>query len=148
MHDAIRDLIQSQTICVLATSQDNTPHTSLMGYVPSQDCTTFYLATYRNTHKFANLLANPNVSLLVDNRTAKTGSQRLETMALTVHGHVQILQDPEACQSAAELLRSHLPHLQEFLAGKDIAFIAVHAKDFLLLHGPTEAIFETAKPQQ
>lgn len=144
MHDTIRGLIQSQQSCVLATSQDNQPHTSLMGFAPSEDCTTFFLATYRNTNKFANLQANPQVSLLLDDRGTHLRQDHRETKALTVHGRADILKDPEQCRVVADILGQRLPHLQDFLNGPDIAFIAVQAADFLLLHGPTEAIFETS----
>ncbi|PTN35056.1 pyridoxamine 5'-phosphate oxidase family protein [Desulfonatronum sp. SC1] len=146
MHDAIRALIQNEQSCVLATSQDNRPHTSLMGFAPSDLCTTFFMATYRNTNKFANLQTNPEVSLLLDDRGMQPEQDRRETKALTVHGRAEILEDPEQCRAVADSLRRRLPHLQDFLNGPDIAFIAVQAADFLLLQGPTEAIFETADP--
>ena len=144
MHDAIRALIQDQQSCVLATSQDNRAHTSLMGFAPSEDCTTFFMATYRNTHKFANLQANPHVSLLLDDRGTHPEHGRRETMALTIHGLAEILEIPEQCLVVADLLRRRLPHLRDFLDGPEIVFIAVRAADFLLLRGPIEAIFETA----
>ncbi len=144
MHDAIRALIQGQHSCVLATSQDNRPHTSLMGFAPSEDCTTFFMATYRNTNKFANLQANPYVSLFLDDRGTHPEHGRRETMALTIHGLAEILEIPEQCRTVADRLRQRLPHLRDFLDGPDIAFIAVQAADFLLLRGPIEAIFETA----
>ena len=144
MHDAIRKLIQSQDICVLATSRNNTPHASLMGYVPSEDCSTFFLATYRNTTKFANLQANPEVSLLLDDRSAHPDRNRLETAALTVHGRAEILHNAKRRTAAADLLQRNLPHLHDFLAGEEIEFIAVTATDFLLLQGPTAAVHEKA----
>lgn len=145
MHDAIRALIQGRQSCVLATSQDNQPHTSLMGFAPSDNCTTFFMATYRNTTKFANIQVNPRVSLLLDDRAAHPGRDRRETKALTVHGRAEILEDPEQCRAVADILRQRLPHLLDFLNGPDVAFIAVQAEDFLLLQGPIEAIFETVK---
>ncbi|WP_031385708.1 pyridoxamine 5'-phosphate oxidase family protein [Desulfonatronum thiodismutans] len=144
MHEVIRALIQGQQSCVLATSQDNQPHTSLMGFAPSEDFTTFFMATYRNTNKFANLKANPKVSLLLDDRGAHPEQDRGKTKALTVHGRAEALEDPEQCRAVADILRRRLPHLHDFLDGPDIAFIAVQAVDFLLLQGPIEAIFETA----
>jgi len=66
VHDATRKLIQSQDICVLTTFRNDTPRASLMGYIPSEDYLTFFLATYRNTTKFANLQTNPEASLLLD----------------------------------------------------------------------------------
>ena len=144
MHEAIRRLIQSQDICVLATSRIDTPHTSLMGYAPSEDCSTFFLATYRSTTKFANLMANPEVSLLLDDRNAHPGHQRQRTAALTVHGRAEVLRDPEQRAVAAALLHHALPHLRDFLAGREIEYIAVRARDFLLLQGPTEAVHEQA----
>lgn len=142
MHTSIRTLIQNQDILVLATADTTTPHTSLMAFAPSDDCTTFYMATYRNTSKFANIAANPRVSLLVDNR-CDGGRDRRETMALTVHGQAEILQDPERVQAASDLLRQRQPRLEDFLSGRDIVFIAVKASHFLLVQGPSTLYHET-----
>ncbi|GAB6058207.1 pyridoxamine 5'-phosphate oxidase family protein [Desulfonatronum parangueonense] len=164
MDESIRTLIQSQDILVLATSDNNIPHTSLMAYVPSADSTTFFMATYRNTSKFANIISNPQVSLLLDDRNAHPpgdpfakssenpsenpsgdpSGNRLKTMALTVHGEAVVLQDPEQSKAVADALRQKHSHLHSFLEGKDIAFLAVHATTFQLLKGPTSTIFEKA----
>ncbi|SDB03277.1 Pyridoxamine 5'-phosphate oxidase [Desulfonatronum thiosulfatophilum] len=143
MDESIRTLIQSQDILVLATSLNNIPHTSLMAYVPSADSMTFFMATYRNTSKFANIISNPQVSLLLDDRNAHPSRDRLKTMALTIHGEAVVLQDPVQCKAVADALRQKHSHLQNFLEGKEIAFLAVQAATFQLLKGPTSTIFET-----
>ncbi len=142
MQQKIRHVIQSQDICVLATSRHNVPHTSLMAYVASEDCTTFFMATYRNTRKFANILSNSEVSLLLDNRNENTPRNRLDFQSLTIHGKAEILQNPDKITHAERLLHQKHPHLHDFLAGEGIAFIAIKAADFLLLEGPVSAVYE------
>lgn len=144
MENAISSLIQGEDVCVLATAQDNVPHASLMAYVPSEDSTTFFMATYRNTRKFANIQANPGVCLLLDDRSGHDRERRLETRALTVHGRAEVIQDRAEQEAVLALLRSRLPHLRDFLASDEIACIAVRAGGFQLLHGPVSAVYEEA----
>ena len=144
MDQSIRTLIQSQDILVLATSDNNIPHTSLMAYVPSENCTTFFMATYRNTSKFANIISNPRVSLLLDDRNADPSRDRLKTMALTVHGKAVVLDDPVQCKAVGDALRQKHSHLRTFLEGKEIAYLAVQASTFQLLTGPTSTFFTAA----
>ncbi len=57
----------------------NEPHCSLMSYAVNEDCREIYMMTFRSTRKYENLLSNPVVSLLVDNRrrtTPRTGLTR------------------------------------------------------------------------
>ncbi len=142
MQNRVRELIQSQDICVLATSQDGVPHASLMAYAVSEDCTTFFMATYRNTTKFANIQANPSVCLLLDNRNSDPARDRLATLALTIQGRAEIVQDQSEKKTIAALLHEKLPHFQKFLAGEAIEFITIQTAGFLLMQGPTKAIYE------
>lgn len=142
MHEHIRELIQSQGMCVLATARDNTPHTSLMAYAVSRDCQTFFMATLRDTTKFSNIQANPNVCLLLDNRRDHPEHDRLATRALTVHGRAVIVQDPVSRKNCIAMIGARHPHLRDFLGRDQIQCIRVMADNYLLLQGPVSSIYE------
>ncbi|HDQ41614.1 MAG TPA: hypothetical protein ENN39_11375 [Desulfonatronum sp.] len=113
-----------------------------MAYAVSEDCTFFFMATYRNTTKFANIQANPNVCLLLDDRNKHSVRDREATLALTMRGRAAIVQDQPERKVVAALLHEKLPHFRKFLAGIEIEFIKIHVADYLLMQGPTTTIDE------
>jgi nitroimidazol reductase NimA-like FMN-containing flavoprotein (pyridoxamine 5'-phosphate oxidase superfamily) len=143
MHKKINELIRGQNICVLATSRDNVPHASLMAFTASDDCSMFFMATYRETAKFANIQANPAVSLLLDNRGDPSAADRSQAMALTVHGQAEVISQPAEHEAILAGLRAKAPHLSDFLQSKDIALIRVTAQSMLLIQGPTQILHQT-----
>ena len=86
MIEKIKDLIKRKDMCVLATAFDNKPHCSLMAYVTDDDCGAIYMVTGRETTKYRNISANPQVSLLIDTREEHPGDSRPKAQALTVSG--------------------------------------------------------------
>lgn len=143
MIERMKALLREKDLCVLATAAGGAPHCSLMAYVTDEDGTALYMATMKSTTKYANLLENPRVSLLVDTRDdaagAKTGGA---TQALTVEGRCEVLEETEERSRAhADLLHRH-PTLREVLEHPDTVVLRVAVESFLLLDGPREAHFE------
>jgi nitroimidazol reductase NimA-like FMN-containing flavoprotein (pyridoxamine 5'-phosphate oxidase superfamily) len=64
MREDIQALICGNSHCVLATAVGNRPHCSLMSYTAAPGGRELYMVTLRNTQKFENLLANPQVSVV------------------------------------------------------------------------------------
>jgi heme iron utilization protein len=91
----MKKLAKEKDICVLATVSGTTPHCSLMAYTTDDDCSEIYMATYRSTKKFKNLMENPSVSLLIDTREEHNGSRRPEAKAMTVSGTLEKLEDDQ-----------------------------------------------------
>ena len=139
MLDKIKDLILRKDSCVLATTDGETPHCSLMAYVPGDSGRRLYLVTSIASRKYRNILRHPRVSLLIDTR----GEQEREfTQAVTVTGTCGILQDTvRISQIKADFLRQH-PHLNDFIRKDDIAIICIQVDFFLLLEGPERAHYE------
>jgi nitroimidazol reductase NimA-like FMN-containing flavoprotein (pyridoxamine 5'-phosphate oxidase superfamily) len=142
MIELMKKLAKEKDICVLATVLGEKPHCSLMAYTTDDDCSEIYMATYRNTKKFKNLLENPSVSLLIDTREEHKGSHRPDAKAMTVTGAFERLEDSqEKAQVRAKLLTRH-PHLKEFLDHPDTEVFGIKIHSFLLLDGLTDAHFE------
>ena len=89
MLEEMKTIVKKETICVLATVSEGKPHCSLMSYVSDEEGREIYMTSHRKTKKFANLRANPSVSLLVDTREEDRGSKRANVRALTVEGEFQ-----------------------------------------------------------
>ena len=139
MIEEMKMFAQSKNICVLATVSEGKPHCSLMAYATNRNCEKIYMATSRNTRKFANILANPHVSILIDSREIKPRSQ---AKALTVEGTCSIIAEKETKAKAEKILSEKLPHLHEILDKPDAEILSVRVESFLLLEGLTREHFE------
>jgi nitroimidazol reductase NimA-like FMN-containing flavoprotein (pyridoxamine 5'-phosphate oxidase superfamily) len=142
MIESMKKLAKEKDICVLATVSGAIPHCSLMAYTTDDACTEIYMATYRSTKKFKNLMENPSVSLLIDTREEHKGSRRPEAKAMTVSGSLEKLENEQKKAWARARLLGRHPHLKDFLDHPDAEVLCIKIRSFLLLDGLTDAHFE------
>ena len=88
-----RKMLKENNLCVLATCHDNLSNSSLMQYIYDDDSMSIFMLTLSGSVKHENIIANPKVSLLIDNRL-DVQQGRLPIMALTVYGESMIVSDP------------------------------------------------------
>ena len=139
MLEKINALILRKDSCVLATRDGETPHCSLMAYIPDDSGERLYLVTSSASRKYQNILCYPRVSLLIDTRGEQ---QRKLTQAVTITGTCDILQDTsEIARVKAAFVRQH-PQLNDFICKGDIAVMCVEIDSFLLLEGPERAHYQ------
>lgn len=127
----IHGLFESQPLAVLATQSDVQPYTSLVAFASRKDLKTLYFATTRATRKYGNLLASPQVALLVDNRSNKPSDFRL-AMAVTALGRAKELRGAKAKQAKTVYLAKH-PELEGFLSSPTCALIGVEVRTYYLV---------------
>ena len=139
MRDRIKAFLKKQDMCVLATSREGKPHCSLMAYVTDEEAEWVYMVTHRNTTKFVNLLENPQVSLLVDNRCERLPAEREKIEALTVHGTFLAVEEEGAKKRILERVLERHPHMADFLEDPEAEVISVRAGAFLFLDGISNA---------
>ena len=123
IREQVKQLLGSQKYGVLATSYEGQPYTSLMAFAATADLGRLVVVTDRETRKYANLIADERVALLVDDRQNQVADVR-ETLAVTALGRAR-----EATAEERELLHQlfvskHL-ELQEFLRSPFSALIAI-----------------------
>ena len=135
----MKSLLRRKSSCVLATTDGNTPHCSLMAYIIPKEADRLYLVTPQNTKKFENIRHHPGVSLLIDTRGEQ---KRLHTQALTITGTCQILEDVNEVSKLRKAFKHHHPHLQGLIHKGDVAFLCVKFDSFLFLDGPENAHHE------
>lgn len=137
---AIRQLLADATMGVLATAGPEGPLTSLMAFaVESPSC--LVMATLPDTRKWRNMLADPRISLLVDDR--ETALDRGSVRALTLAGRHEPGTEAQR-QAGFDVLGRRHPHLAGLLARPEIAFIRLQVTSYLLLTGPTDAAYLTS----
>jgi nitroimidazol reductase NimA-like FMN-containing flavoprotein (pyridoxamine 5'-phosphate oxidase superfamily) len=141
--EQIKEIIKGNDLCVLATVSEGKPHCSLMSYCADEEGHTLYLASHTETRKYANIMENPRVSLLIDTREGSGG--RTAIQALTVSGEFQaITASGEKERARTRLIHKH-PHLQEFVGEPGVEIFAIKITAFQLLDGIQDAFFETVE---
>ena len=127
----LEDLFDSQPLAVLATQGDGQPYTNLVAFAFSQDLQSLYFATTQSTRKFANLSAEPMVSMLVDNRTNNPSDFRW-AKAVTITGKAEKIDKEKEVEVTETYLGKH-PYLRDFLASPSCALIRIMVETYYLV---------------
>lgn len=120
--EQIAALLAAQPLASLGTSEGGSPYLSLVA-IAAERPAVLYFATTRATRKWANLTADPRVSLLVDNRSGRTADFHEATAATGVGTAAECAGDEAA--RGRELLLARHPHLREFLSAPSTAVMCV-----------------------
>jgi len=143
MLEEMKNIVRGNDLCVLATVSEGKPHCSLMSYISGEEGHEIYMISHKRTKKYANLMENPTVSLLIDTREKEVGQRRIYIKALTVSGEFQVISDPgKKDLIRAKFLKRH-PHLTDFLNDPEAELFSIKIKSFQLLDGVKDAFFET-----
>jgi nitroimidazol reductase NimA-like FMN-containing flavoprotein (pyridoxamine 5'-phosphate oxidase superfamily) len=145
MLETMKDIIRKNDLCVLATVSEGAPHCSLMSYVSDETVHEIYLVSHRETKKYLNLMQNPSVSLLIDNREEKTGQARSNIKALTVKGKFHAITEPAEKDAIRVRIQKQHPHLTEFLNDHNIEVFSIKIESLQLLDGVMDIFFEIVK---
>jgi len=121
-------LFASQRLAVLATQSAGQPYSNLVAFCEAGNLQYLLFATSRNTRKYANLVASPLVSLLIDSRSNQDSDFR-EAIAVTAIGRAEEVKGPEKERLLRLYLEKH-PHLAEFVKSPDNTLFRVKVSDY------------------
>jgi hypothetical protein len=110
----LHKLCGDQPLAVLATACGSAPYASLVAIAVTPDLRRLYFATPRATRKAANLAGNPQVALLLDNRSNQL-TDFTRAAAATMIGTAEELDGPGRTSGLAFYLEHH-PYLADFTA--------------------------------
>jgi nitroimidazol reductase NimA-like FMN-containing flavoprotein (pyridoxamine 5'-phosphate oxidase superfamily) len=127
----IRALLESQRLAVLSTQDHIQPYSNLMAFAATPDLKYLLFATSRATRKYANLLNNAQVSILIDNRTNEA-ADFAEAAAVTVLGQAKEMQGTELKQLLSVYLDRH-PYLRDFVTSPTCALFRVNVERYILV---------------
>jgi hypothetical protein len=127
----LRELFASQRSAALATQQEGQPYLSLMAFAATPDLQQLIVATERHTRKYANLMSEPRVALLIDNRSNAPADTE-EAVAVTVLGRAAETQPGERASLLPLFLTKH-PHLENFVASPTCALITVRVDTYFVV---------------
>ncbi len=143
LQSAIAGLLNGQRLAILATVSQESPYCNLVSFTPSDDLQTIVFSTPRSTSKYANMLRNPNVSLLVDDRM-RSGFGFTSGMAVTALGSVEFpaKQDEDALKGRHAARHAGL---KDFIYSPECALVRVRVARYILVSSLHEAsVFEFA----
>ena len=125
----IRELLESQRLAVLSTQDHGQPYCNIIAIAATDDLKNLLLATTRATRKYANLMADPRVAVLVDNRK-NDPSDFAEAAAVTALGKAWELQGAERQRYLKVYLARH-PYLEEFVAAPTCALLRIKVESYI-----------------
>ena len=129
LRDNIYQLLTSQRLAVLSTSDKGCPYASLVAFCFSTDLRSMYFATPRTTRKYANLIDQPQVAFLVDSRTNQAEDFH-QAAAVTVLGRCEEIAEDRKLDVVVPYLEKH-PYLKDFIESPATAFFAVHVEKYI-----------------
>jgi hypothetical protein len=127
----IRNLLESQKLAVLSTQNHGQPYCNLIAIAATDDLKYLLFATTRATRKYANLMADSRVAVLVDNRR-NDAADFTEAAALTALGKAWEVQGVERQQFLKVYLEKH-PYLEEFAAGPTCALLRIRVDRYIVV---------------
>ena len=131
----IRSILNQQVQSVLATQDQRGLYQHLMAYSAADDLSSIYLASFDNTQKVRNIRANPNISLLWDNRTGNN-KDHTEGFALSAQGSAKI-ESTDAHPDLIKQLRNRNESLAKLLNAEQSVLIIINIKSYHLAIGYT-----------
>lgn len=131
LRSSIKEILNSQSLAVLATNTGSSPYTSLVGFMPSQDLKEIYFATFINTHKYYNISKHSQVSLLIDSRTNRADDFN-NSSALTILGDAATVPHGQR-DTLLSLYLDKFSHLQDFIGDPQCALVRITVAKYILV---------------
>jgi len=127
----LKKLLQSQPLAVLSTQEGGQPYASLVAFASSEDLTRLYFATIRSTRKFANILKDSRVAMLIDNRSNSPDDFH-QAAAVTATGKTEEVA-PEIRNDVLNLFLDKHPYLQSFVESPTCALCEIRIRTYFLV---------------
>jgi heme iron utilization protein len=128
----LRVLLENQRLAVLSTRSGDQPYSNLICFVASGDLRHILFATTRSTRKYANLLGESRVSLLVDNRSDDP-ADTFRALAVTILGVAREMEEGTEAEEARAAYVARHPHLEEFVSSPSTALLCLDVERFILV---------------
>ncbi|MCX8031666.1 MAG: pyridoxamine 5'-phosphate oxidase family protein [Thermodesulfovibrionales bacterium] len=130
--EEIKDLFSEQRFAILSTCNNGAPYANIIAFICSDDLKEIIFVTPRLTKKFSNLVANPQASILVDNRS-NTDADFYNTIAITVLGKTDIIEKAIDKEKYSSKYISKYPHLKNFIYAPDSAIVKLKVERYIIV---------------
>lgn len=126
----LKGLCASQRLCVLATQYDRQPYGNLVAFAEADELRSLIFVTNRNTRKYANVVSNQKVAVMIDSRTNRM-SDFTTALAVTAIGTVEEVTGIERDRLASTYISKH-PYLAEFVNRPEQALMKIKVTDYVI----------------
>ena len=126
------DLFSSQRLAVLATQSKGQSYGSLVAFATTDDLKSLLFTTTRETRKYANLLDDPRVAMVMDNRSNQEADFH-KAAAVTATGTVKEVEGREK-ERLLEIYLSRHPYLREFASSPTCALLKVEVDAYTVVN--------------
>ena len=109
---------------VLATSDEGRPYASLIAFAFTPDRETVIFATPKATRKYRNIIGEPSVSILIDNRS-QTPEDLSRAEAVTLVGTARPVRNGVRKEEYSKLFKVKHPQLADFINEPGTALVTV-----------------------
>jgi len=127
----VSNLLATQPLAALSTHGESGSHVSLIAFAATDDLREVLFATAKGTRKFRNLVAEPRVALLVDNRSNREADFR-DAMAVTIVGRAEEVESADMDRGLTCYLRKHTL-LREFVTSPGCALVRVRVEAYFVV---------------
>jgi len=125
----LNSLFSTQNLAVLATSGKTGPYGNLVAFMAGPDLKYLVFATQKATRKFGNLLENPLVAFVIDNRSNKI-DDFVNAVAVTAMGKAFEVDSGEKEKLLLSFIDKH-PHLKDFVSSPSCALVKVEIEKYV-----------------
>ena len=134
----LKELFRSQLFAALATQQLTRPYNNLIAFVAADDLKSILFATSRRTNKYANLLSNNSVSVLIDNRTNRDSDFR-SAVAVTAIGTAEEVKEGQK-EGLLQLYLVKHHNLEKFVHSPESALFRIRVKRYYIVRNFQEVM--------
>ena len=127
----LKELFRSQNLAALSTQNEGQSYASLVAYYAADDLKCLYFVTPKTTRKFANLVENKKVALLV-NSSANQAADFHRAISVTAVGEADEVLGAEKESILGHYLAKH-PHLEEFARAPTCALVRVTIESYYMV---------------
>jgi general stress protein 26 len=119
--------LHTQKYAVIATNNEKIPYTNIVAFAASQGLGNIFFATKSDSTKYFNLLNNPCVSILIDNRK-NLASDIKKARAVAAEAEAKGIKENK--EKFKELLRKRHPELSGFLNEPNCELFKLEVKKY------------------
>ena len=127
----VAELFRSQNLATLSTQHAGQPYASLVAFVASDDLDQIYFATPTTTRKYANLLADSRVAMLINSSMNQT-SDFHRAISVTAVGKAKDVTGKDKKRILDRYLAKH-PHLEDFVRSPTCALVGVSVESYYMV---------------
>jgi hypothetical protein len=124
-------VLDSERLGVLSTCGSQQPYASLVAFSATKDLAHLVFVTPRPTRKYANLVTNTRVAILIDNRSHRASDFR-RAMAATAIGTVHEVRKTKNSRLVRIYLGKH-PELEDFLWSPTCALLDIRVEIYYVV---------------